>query len=164
MKKLFVALFVLFSFTQTINAQQNQETDYSVISKFLNAVISQDVNTLTDVLHYKRYNEINKLIYHSEMFGFKGWQIVGKRYYEDGTPSYIVAMSVENRHIEIEGIDGYISPSKHLFLYERFIVTTEGNRKYIDTNADMMTIVDVERFLRENGTTLPNKFYTNYRY
>ena len=162
MKKLFVALFVLFSFMQTANAQQKQETDYSVISKFLNAVISQDVNTLTDVLHYERYKEIDDLIKQSEMFGFKNWQIVGKRYYEDGTPSYIVAMSVENRHVE--GCDGYISPSKHVFLYERFIVTTEGNRKYIDTNADMMTIVDVERFLRENGTTLPNYFYTYYSY
>lgn len=145
---------------QLSNAQSN-ETDYSVISKFMNAVVAQDVDVLTDVLHPDSYNEIDRLIEQSEVLGFRKWEIVGKRYYEDGTPSYIVAMKFENKYYE--GLDqAYLSPSGHIFLYECFAVVTLGDSKCIATNADPLSVSRVEGFLRKNGKMLPNKYYETY--
>lgn len=153
-------MFVLLGMSQTINAQ-SKETDFSVISKFMNAVVAQDVDVLTDVLHPDSYDEIDKLIGQSEIAGFIKWEIVGKRYYEDGTPSYIVAMEIKNKYLE-ELDKAYLSPSGHIFLYECFVVVTLGDRKCIATNADLLSVSRVEGFLRKNGKMLPNKYYETY--
>lgn len=160
MKKILFTMFLLLGMAQVSNAQSG-ETDYSVISKFLNAVVAQDVEVLTDVLHPDSYDEIDKLIGQSEVLGFRKWEIVGKRYYEDGTPSYIVAMGFENKNYE--GLDqAYLSPSGHIFLYECFTVVTLGDSKCIVTNADPLSVSRVEGFLRKNGKMLPNKYYETY--
>lgn len=160
MKKIFFTVFLLLGMAQVSNAQSD-ETDYSVISKFLNAVVAQDVEVLMDVLHPDYYSQIEELIGASEILGFKRWELVGKRYYEDGTPSYIVAMEFENKYFE--GLDqAYLSPSGHIFLYERFRIVTLGDKKCIETNADPLAVSRVEGFLRKNGKMLPNKYYETY--
>ena len=161
MKKILFTVFLLLGMVQVSNAQSDV-TDYSVISKFMNAVVAQDVNVLTDVLHPDSYDEIDKLIGQSEILGFRKWEIVGKRYYEDGPPSYIVAVEFDTNRLE-EGFDrSYLSPSGHLFLYECFVVVTIGDTKCIMTNADPLSVVRVEGFLRKNGKMLPNKYYETY--
>ena len=146
---------------QVSNSQSNQ-TDYSVISKFMNAVVAQDVEVLIDVLHPDYYSQIEELIGASEILGFRKWEIVGKRYYEDGTPSYIVAVEFDTNRL-MEGFDrSYLSPSGHLFLYERFRIVTLGDKKCVETNGDPLSVSRVEGYLRKNGKMLPNKYYESY--
>ena len=154
-------MFVLLGMAQVSNAQSD-ETDYSVISKFMNAIVAQDVDVLTDVLHPNCYGEIDKLIRQSENLGFKRWEIVGKRYDEEGVhPSYIIAMEIENRYVEwLE--EAYLSLSGHVFLYEVFCIVDLNGTKCVGTNADLLSVSRVEGYLRKNGKMLPNKYYETY--
>ncbi len=162
MKKLIVVFLLFVGFGQMSQAQ----SDYSVISKFLNSVVNQDVNAMMEVLHYDCYGDIDKLLAQSEMLKFRKWEMVGS-HGSDGHVSYIVAMEVGDgvQYSEIFSDEDrmlYISPSGHCFLYEAFYVISENGRKYVFTNADMLNMTYAEQLLRRNGKTIPSKYYEYY--
>jgi hypothetical protein len=161
MKKLIVVFLLIVGFGQKSQAQ----TDYSLISKFLNSVVNQDVNAMMEVLHSDCYGDIDKLLAQSENLKFHKWEMVGS--HGNSPVSYIVAMKVgdevqytENLPDEVRML--YISPSGHCFLYEAFYVISENGRKYIRTNADMLSMTHAEQLLRRSGKTIPSKYYEYY--
>lgn len=163
MKKLLIVLAFVFGVGHSASAQ----TDYSLISRFLNSVVNQDVNEMMDVLAPRCYDDINEIIVASETLGFKQWQLIGNVTFENGAVSYIAAVyvgDVVNQKVQDffgggNDYQRYISPSGHVFLYEVLSIYNDNGRKCVWCNGDFLSIMEVEKMLRMSGKSLPSNFY-----
>lgn len=123
MKKLFLALIFCLGVAQVSNAQ----SDYSLISRFINGVINNDIDTLIETLDPDCYDDIDKLLAQNSALGFGNWQVVATDY-GDGFTRYVVAVECNNLYsLSEEEFPHYnrialISPSGHCFLYESLCV------------------------------------------
>lgn len=163
MKKLFIVLVFALGVGHSASAQ----SDFSLISSFMNSVVNQDVNAMMEVLHPDCYDEIEQLMTQSQELDFKSWTMVGSVTYDNGFVSYIVAAYIGDDSPAAYNFFGeeagyYVSPSGHVFLYEEFVVLTHNGKKYIYTNADMLDMAYAEQILRRGGKTIPSSYYQRY--
>ena len=165
--KVMKKLLLVFAFVVGVAHTSSAQSDFSLISKFLNSVVNQDASSMMDVLHPDCYGDVNKLMMQSEVLGLTGWELVAAITDENGYTSYtsyIAAMSVSDEALLTEAISyedrqRLIAPIGCVFAYESLYVVNDGGRKYVRCNADLLSIRDVEQELRRVGKYLPAKYY-----
>jgi hypothetical protein len=161
MKKLLLVLAFVTGVAHTSSAQ----SDYSVVSTFVNSAISQDAESMLNVMHPDNYDDIDDVMRRSQIFDFQCWELVGVINTEYGA-RYIVAMYPSEEAL-LSGVLSddkqrlYVTPSGAIFCYEVLYVVNEGGRKYIVCNGDLMTIGETEQALRTVGKSVPSKYYVD---
>lgn len=162
--KVMKKLLLVFAFVVGVAHTSSAQSDFSLISQFLDSVVNQDASSMMDVLHPDCYGDVNKLMMQSEILDLTGWELVAAITDENGYTSYIAAMSVSDEALLSDAISyeerqSLIAPIGCVFAYEVLYVVNDGGRKYVRCNADLLSISYTEQKLRKVGKYLPAKYY-----
>lgn len=159
-------LIILFAFVFGVGYTASAQSDYILISRFMDSVVNQDADEMMDVLHPDCYKEINKLMVQSSKLKFERWNLAGSYTLSNGSTSYIIGITLGEKSPTWDFFGGescfdFLSPSGNVFVYEVLYVVTNGNRKYVYTNADMLMFEEVENLMNKAGKTLPATYYND---